>query len=250
MSNKEHRSTQRVIDVLELLAFSDNTQGFTLTEIANHLNSPKSSLSPILHTLLDNGYLSFNASSSKYLIGRRLYEVGNTYVKDDNFYFQMLQIMRNVVNLCSETCHIAELNGTNVLYLLKVDSPENIRMFSAPGKKLPAHATALGKALLSTYTLKELEDLYPSGLSKVTDKTITDIEVLYKQLLKVRSTGYAFEEEENAEFIQCIATPIYKGDSPVMAISVSIPTFRYSAEKEELIKQLLFDAKKDIEKLI
>ena len=61
---------------------------------------------------------------------------------------------------------------------------------------------------------------------------MVDIDVLYQQLLEVRRTGIAQEKEENYEFVQCIATPLYKNGKPVLALSISFPTFRYTeAEK-------------------
>ena len=167
MANIGHRSTQRVMEILELIAFSGVEDGFSLTQVATVLKCPKSSISPILHTLAAGGYLSYDQAQMKYTIGRRLFEVGNTYLNNDDFYVQTLAIMRKVVDLCSESCHLAELRDDNVLYLLKVDSPEPIRMFSAPGKRLPANTTALGKALLSKSTYQQLESRFPMGYRKL-----------------------------------------------------------------------------------
>ena len=250
MANIGHRSTQRVMEILELIAFSGVEDGFSLTQVATVLKCPKSSISPILHTLAAGGYLSYDQAQMKYTIGRRLFEVGNTYLNNDDFYVQTLAIMRKVVDLCSESCHLAVLRDDNVLYLLKVDSPEPIRMFSAPGKRLPANTTALGKALLSKSTYQQLESRFPNGLPQITPHTITSLDELYKQLLTVRQTGFAYEKEENSEFVQCIAVPIEKEEMPVMALSVSIPTFRYTEEKGERIKLLLQDARQEIERLL
>ena len=119
MANIGHRSTQRVMEILELIAFSGVEDGFSLTQVATVLKCPKSSISPILHTLAAGGYLSYDQAQMKYTIGRRLFEVGNTYLNNDDFYVQTLAIMRKVVDLCSESCHLAELRDDNVLYLLK-----------------------------------------------------------------------------------------------------------------------------------
>ena len=66
--------------------------------------------------------------------------------------------MRLIVGVCSETCHFGILVGGDVLYLLKIDSPEPIRMYSSGGRRLPAYATGIGKALLSDYTLPMLKN--------------------------------------------------------------------------------------------
>ena len=57
---QEHRSTMRALSIFELLAFGDNSEGYTLTEIVTKLRAPKSSISPIIHTLTTNRYLKYN----------------------------------------------------------------------------------------------------------------------------------------------------------------------------------------------
>ena len=68
--------------------------------------------------------------------------------------------------------------------------------------------------------------------------------------LQVKECGIAYECEENSDFIQCIATPILKNGSPVFALSVAVPTFRYTEEKEEQIKRLLLAARAKLEPLL
>lgn len=262
---QEHRSTQRALDILELLAFGDNSSGcipteivkngnhvtgFTLTEIATKLHVPKSSISPIIHTLTANRYLKYDSDTARYCIGRRTFEIGNTYIKNDVFYSQAISIMQNIVHQCSETCHLGELQGRDIQYLMKVESPGPITMTSTPGKRLPANCTALGKALLCEYTFEELKDLFDGQLIGLTEHSVVDLDVLYQQLQEVRRTGIAQEKEENYEFVQCVATPIYKNGKPVQALSVSFPTFHYTQEKEQQIETLLLDAKKSLELII
>ena len=247
---QEHRSTQRVLDIFELLAFGERSTGYTLTEIATELQVPKSSIFPIIHTLAANRYLRYNSDTARYRIGRRAFEIGNTYVKNDIFYSQAISIMQDIVHHCSETCHIGELQGRDVQYLMKVESPEPIGMVSAPGKRLPANCTALGKALLCEHTLAELKTLFSDGFPRLTKHSIVDANVLYQQLLDVRQTAIAREKEENYEFVQCIATPLYKNGKPVLALSVSFPTFRYTEEKGRQFEKLLLEAKTSLEAII
>lgn len=247
---QEHRSTKRVIDIFELLARTEKADGYSLTEISLQLGAPKSSLFPILHTLVNAAYLQYDPITMKYTIGRRLFEVGSNFAAKDNFYAQALGIMQEVVDQCSEACHIAELQGTSVHYLMKVDSPEPIRMHSAPGRHLPASCTALGKALLSNLSFGELQELYHNGLPKMTENTVVNINELYQQLTDIRKTGIAYEKEENYSLIQCMATPIYKSGEPVLALSISMPTFRSSPEKQSQIEELLLKARNRLEAII
>lgn len=246
---ESHRSTVRVLDILELMA-QDNFTAYTLGEISIALDAPKSSLFPIVHTLSHRGYLNYDSNTFRYNLGFKAFEVGMKYANHTGINDDILSEMQNIVKVCSESCNYAELNGGDALCLMKVDSLEAIRMFSSPGRRMPAYSTAIGKAMLFYKTKEEICELYPNGLIPVTDKTITDMDVLMKQLDEIRKTEIATESEENALMIRCVAVPIKKGNNIVAALSVAVPIFRFTDDKEKLIIELLNEARKRIEMLI
>lgn len=243
-----HRSTKRIIEILELI--SQNNSGLSLTEISEKINAPKSSIYPILKTLSDYNFLSYHNNSGLYKIGYKAFEIGNSYLNNFDMMDEIKKSMKNIVNICSETCHFAILIEGDVLYLQKIESPESIRMISSIGKRLPAYSTSLGKALLMDHSLEQLRKLYPNGLSKLTKNTLSSVEELYRQLQQARIEGFAYEVEESNEYIRCIAVPIRKQGTIVAAMSVAIPTFRYTEDKAELVKHLLKSEKEKIEKLL
>lgn len=242
-----HRTTSRVLDILELIA--DNPDTYTLSAIGQELNAPKSSISPILQELVSRGYLSLT-SGQKYRIGLTLYNIGSGFLKQFNFLDEVEKYLENMTNVCNEASHFSVLSGGDVLYLKKVNSPEPIRMVSFIGNKIPAYSTALGKALLLDHTPAQIRKLYANGLQKVTPNTITDFDVLNQQLDEGRRNGFTYEIEESNQYIRCIAVPVRKRGNVVAAVSIATPVFRYDNEKEQLIRTLLFDAQKKIENLV
>lgn len=248
MNNKEHRSTKRVIDILSQIADSEN-QGVSLAELSSKLDAPKSSLFPILYTLKEYNLINYHKATCKYTMGYKTYELGNAFVKDGTVNAAILDIMHDITRQSRETCFFGELIEGNVFYLFKTDSPESLRMVS-PGKTLPAYSSGIGKALLSDMSLEDLQKLYPGKLEPITPNTITDLNILAQQLQKIRVQGIAFEKEESTQFIQCIAIPIRRNGKVRAALSVAIPVFRYSNEKEAMIIGLLKQAQIRIEELI
>ena len=93
-------------------------------------------------------------------------------------------------------------------------------------------------------------EIFKDGVKKMTDRTITDLDELYQQIQGVKKRGIAYEREENSEFIQCIATPLLKDGVPVFALSIAIPTFRYTEEKESQVTELLLTARAKLEALL
>ncbi len=245
-SLNEHRSTARALDALELIA-QGGKAGYTLTEACQHLDVAKSSMLPILHTLVGRGYLSLDTVSGKYTIGSYVFQIGNAYLENFDAIDEIIKELHNITNVCSETSYFATLKGGDAFYIAKADSPESIRMVAAVGHSLPAYSTGIGKALLTDYSMADLKKLYPNGLRPLTPKTVTDIKELAAQLEASRSCGYAQETEESTQYIRCLAVPLRKGGKVIAAISVAIPVFRFSAEKEELILHLLKNSKQRLE---
>lgn len=244
----DHNPTLRVIKILESVMQEAN--GLTLSEIARRCEMPKGSISPIVHTLADHQLLKYQSAEGKYNIGIKSYEIGSRYIDQSDISDEIREITKRVVQRCNETCHFAVLDKENVVYLMKQDTSESIRMVSSIGKRIPAYSTAIGKALLSGLSSAEIHSLYEKGLKPVTGKTITDIEVLLKQIQDVREKEVAYESEESSENITCIGVPLKKEGKVVAALSVSIPIFRASAEKRELVETVLIEAKKEVEELI
>lgn len=246
MSEHNHRSTTRILDILEYIASLDNGH-ITLPMISKELDAPKSSLYPMLQTLVQRGYLTYDDRTYEYSIGSKCYEIGVKYINNGNLSQEIDNILQYITDTCQETCHLAELNGNEVFYINKKDSPQSIRMFSSPGKKLPAYATGLGKALLSEKSDEEIDELYSKGLYAITEHTITSLDELKRQLKEIRKTGFAYEIEESNQYIRCIAIPIKVQGKVKYAISVAVPVFRYTEEKERKIQDLLLESKKKLE---
>ncbi|CAK7055497.1 MULTISPECIES: IclR family transcriptional regulator [Fusobacterium] len=245
MAKIEHRPTARVLNILELLAA--NQEGLTLTEIAEAIDAPKSSVLPLIHTMAQRKFIFFDVHTYKYSIGIGSFCVGSAYTSNMNALQFIKSEMKYIVKKTNEICQMGIFDRGQVLYVAKVDSDDPIRIISYVGKRLPAYCTALGKALLCQKNIKELKKLYPDGLKKYTPNTITDFEVLADQLKEIKQTMIATENGEVNEQSDCISVPLFKGDDILAAISVSVPSFRMTEEKTELIKSMLLETKTKIE---
>ena len=182
MTQGQHRATARVLDILESLSGSE--EGLTLTELSQALDAPKSSLFPIVHTLDERRYLRQDDGTGRYTMGPRALVLGAAFSADRGLA-PITQVMKEVASKCQETCQMGILDQDRVLYVAREDSPQPIRLISWVGTRLPANATAVGKALLSGLTNEEVRALYAGGLPRLTEQTITDVETLL-----ARGTGY------------------------------------------------------------
>lgn len=245
MDKLEHRPTARVLNILELLATKQD--GFTLTEISGIMSAPKSTILPILQTMVQKKFVNLNIITYKYTLGLNTFFIGSSFVQNIDTIEFIKSEMRTIVLTVNEICQMGILDGSDILYLAKIDSENPIRIISHVGKKLPAYCTALGKALIFNKSLDELKELYPNELKAFTNKTVASLEKLERQLQITKATMIATEEGEINEHTFCIAVPLLKNNKILAAISVSIPIFTYSDEKKEKIISSLLKAKKSIE---
>lgn len=247
MKHSAHKPTERVLNILQLLA--EKQEGITLTEIAQSIKAPKSTIYPIIQTMLERKFIYLDKATLKYTLGISTFGIGASYSHNEEIIDFIKNEMNNIVNRIGETSQMGILDEGNVFYLLKEDPDKHndIKLISYVGKRLPAYCTALGKALIYQYNLDELKQIFPEGLKKITEHTITDYVSLKDQLKKVQREQIASEKEEVTKHLCCYAVPLHANGKPVAAISVSIPTFRMTEEKNELSKELLLEAKEKIE---
>ena len=236
-----------MLGVLERLAA--RPEGETLTQICQGLNVPKSSLFPVIHTLEERRYLHQDPSTGRYLVGPGAYALGAS-LSTGRGMAPVVQLMEELVDRCQETCQLAILDQGEVFYIEKVDSNQAIRTITHVGDRRPANATALGKALLSGLTDDQVRDLYPDGLPRLTDRTVTDLGELLGQLAAIRQGDFAREVEESTAELTCCALPLRKPEGRVFAaLSVATPLFRFTEEKEAQIRDCLLEARETLERL-
>ncbi len=249
MTESTHRTTARILDILELVA--EHPTGITLADISRRLDIPKSSLHPLVTTLSARRYLSYNHREEQYYAGESLFVYGNKFINNVDILEQIRGVLLSVNQKINETLYFGVLSGLDVLYLVKMDLFSQFRVMSNPGNKLPAYSTGYGKALLSQYSPEQIERLYPEGtLKPITEHTIRTVAELNSQLSEVRRTGFSYEKGESTDGIQCVATSIDVDGVILAGMSVAVPEFRYSSEREALFKELLLDAKVQIRRII
>ena len=242
-----HQPTTRVLRILEQVA--SHREGQRLSDFSRGLGIPKSTMLPILQTLCQSRYLTQD-NSGRYTAGTALFSLGAAFSGCFPVLEYVREQLKSLVEQLGETCYCGVLEDGQVLYLDKVDSPQPLRMLTNTGRRLPAYATSIGKALLIGKTEKQLYAMYPEGLEGLTSHTITDIPTLAQQLQQAQVDGYTWEIEESTEHIRCFAVPVYKHGQVIAAISVAIPLFRYLDREKESIVELLKSAAREMGSMI
>lgn len=218
------KSADRTVELLELL--SRTGEPLTLSEIHRELSYPKSSLFVLLRTLVARGWVETDRRGTGYSIGVRALLVGTSYLDRDPVIRAATRILEQLRSEVDETVHLARLDGSDVVYLASRESAHQLRLTSRVGRRLPAHATSLGKALLAERTDSEVDALLPETLASLTPYTLADRPALFADLALTRARGYAAERNENTQGLGCFAVALDYRHPAVDAISCSVPLVR------------------------
>lgn len=239
------KSAEHTVAVLEYLARRGD-QPARIREITEATTIPRSSAYALLQTLTDLGWVTRDPSGTLYGIGIRALIAGVSYIDaDDRVQFVMPWLDRLRTDL-DETVHLARLDGNDVVYLATLESNQYLRVINRVGRRLPASATSLGKALLAARPETELADHLSDPLPALTEHTITARDSLGTQLRQARERGYAVECEENTPGLQCYGIALPYDDPPIDAISCSVPLARLTPEREAAIVERLLTTAAEI----
>lgn len=230
----------RASAILDLVALAQQPLGSN--EIARSLSLPKSSTANICLELLETGMLV--RRDGGYSLGRKLVELGGHYLSSVDALREYYDMCASLPIVSRESSRIAILDGTDVLYLGKYEGRQQIRLTANIGDRFPAICTATGKALLALLPPGEVEDRYrakPGAFVKLTEKSLTSISALSKDLALTRERGYAVDDEEATPGVTCFGHAVagFRGDTSAVAVSATVLTQRLTPEfRQALLNDL------------
>lgn len=230
------RVIARAADILKTLG--QHPDGLTLREIANRVNLPRSTVQRIISALDDANFVIAASPTSGVRLGPALTSLARFATQAD-----IAQICRPlIVRLnkdCGETIEVAVLGADKAVVVDQVPGVHRITAVTAAGSSLPLHASASGKALLAELAPKDLAGLRRRyRLVQFTGNTIQDWTKLDAELSQVRRDGIAYDEEECFSGIMCAAKAVSGPNGEFGAVSITVPTQRFEANKDRLVQVL------------
>ncbi len=203
-----------------LAAFGNRDTYLGVNELARRTGIPKATVSRLVKDMEGVGFLE--RSGARVGLGLRLFELGERASRRRSVREVALPFMADLREATGQTIHLAVLDGTEVVYVEILRGRNAPRFPSAVGRRLPAHATGVGKALLAGSPNDVIDAVIAAGLQRVGPRTITAPGSLLRQLKRISASGIAYEHEESAPGVACVASAIHvNGGPPVAAVSAS-----------------------------
>jgi DNA-binding IclR family transcriptional regulator len=200
------QSVERVIVLLNILGRAGRP--LSAGELSEVSSLPRPTVYRLLQTLADHGMVS--AADHRFVIGPQVLWLAGQRLEQIELRTAGRPILLDLRDHTGETAHLGVLEQGQVVYIDKTEAPGPLRMASAIGKIMPAHSTALGKAMLAHLPAREagaVLDLW--GMPRRTARTITDRRRFFSELASIKARGYAIDNVENEDGVRCVAAPIF-----------------------------------------
>ncbi|RLM25268.1 DNA-binding transcriptional regulator KdgR [Brenneria alni] len=246
--DKQPDSVSSVLKVFGILQALGEEREIGITELSQRVMMSKSTVYRFLQTMKSLGYVAQEGESEKYSLTLKLFELGAKALQNVDLIRSADIQMRELSSLTRETIHLGALDEDSIVYIHKIDSMYNLRMYSRIGRRNPLYSTAIGKVLLAWRDSAEVKDIL-SGVefTRSTLNTLCTPEDLLTQLDLVREQGYGEDNEEQEEGLRCIAVPVFDRFGVVIAgLSISFPTVRFSEENKLGYVRMLHTAARNI----
>lgn len=220
-----------------------------LLELSTQLGLNKTTTHRILSSLHYAGYVSQNAENARYSLTLKILELSNKVLEKMDILDLTSPYLHQLTEFSGETVHLVQLDGTNAIYINKMESYDNsLRLVSRVGKRIPLYCSSVGKVLLAGMTDEKIHEIWlASDVRQLTEYTITDWGTFLGTIQKVRQDGIAYDNEENEIGVKCVAVALESHSQALSyAISVSGPASRMTNEKVEKIAEELLKTKRQI----
>ncbi|WP_328901362.1 MULTISPECIES: IclR family transcriptional regulator [unclassified Streptomyces] len=224
------KSAERAVLIMEALAASPGR--LSLGQLQEATGYPRSSLYALLRTLSALKWVESPEGDLSFGIGPRALLCGTAYLDRDPALPPAIRQIERLREEVGYTTHYARLDLPHVIYLASREATDSHRLTSRVGRQLPAHATALGKALLAELTGPEVETLMADvEQDPLTENTVTGRPELLAELEEARERGWSVEREQNTPGLCCVAASVPYRIPATDAISCAIPVARATAEE-------------------
>lgn len=224
-----------------LRSFTTSEPEVGVTELARRLGIGKSTVHRLLTTLAEERLVEQDPETGRYRLGLAIHELGAAVSSGTDLHAAVLTPMSVLRLRTGETVQVAVLDGREVVYIERLESPNTLRMFLEVGHRNHAHRTGTGKCLLA-YLEPAFLDRVLDGweLEPRTPHTITDPRRLREELTRIRRVGYARNVDESEMGATSIAAPIRdRLGRAVAAMSVAGPTARMEQDLDGITRDVV-----------
>jgi DNA-binding IclR family transcriptional regulator len=233
MKKRERNPLQHSFDILAIIGAAE--EPLAASQIAELMRVHKSTVSRLLTALNDRGLVERDPASLRYRLGPEMIAIAGAALQGNTLSEVAQPVLDDIARETRETVTLSIWNRDHAVDIAVSYGLEQVSYTPKLGLRNPAHCTATGKVFLAAMKPEKRERLLEFPLKKFTVATLTTKKALNACLEEVARTGVAWNKEELSENLCTVAVPVVAdADVPRAALGISVPKFRFGAEKREL----------------
>lgn len=226
-----------------LRALDSDPGGLGLAQLAERVGLPRSTVYRIVASLAAEGLVVAPSPNGRVRLGPELVRLAEASRHDR--WQGLRPHMQRVFDELDETVDCAIRDGSVVRLVDQIPATHEFRAVSVVGSTAPLHCTANGKTLLSGLDDEEVVALFPARLERFTPNTLTSRDELLDELRRIRKAGVAYDREEHTLGISSAAIAVEAPHGTPAALSVLVPTARFS-DNERWIARVLLRVRREL----
>ncbi|MEM7743634.1 MAG: IclR family transcriptional regulator C-terminal domain-containing protein [Pseudomonadota bacterium] len=240
-NNGQVRSLTRALSILQNLA--SRPDGMSLTELSESTGLPPSTTHRLLTTMEAERFVRPGASGGLWRIGVAAFFVGSAFARSRDTLLLVRPYLRRLMEMSGETANLFVESEHEAVCIGQVESRHAMRAITGVGGRAPMYRSAAGKVLLAHADPGFVETVLGAARQAGGDLDTSRTHALYNELETARRDGYAFDDEEHAIGLRCVAAPVFNEFGEVVAaLSVSGPSARVTNERLSLLAKLVCQA--------
>jgi DNA-binding IclR family transcriptional regulator len=224
------QSLGRAFAILEEVA--RHREGIGLSELSKLVGLHNSTTFHLVKTMVSLGYIRQEKDSKRYRVGRPLFALAASSLDEIEMVNVATPVLEDLARETGESSHFAVRMGDAVVVIARTSGPGAFQLTDRVGVVRPAHCTALGKVILASLRDDQLQRfLERVELKPSTEKSITEIAVLLREIEETRRSGIAFDDGEFNLEVRCVAVPVMDFTGQIIgALGISGPIWRLSIQ--------------------
>lgn len=255
MNEKENRKERegnpiqvadRLFGALEYLVHNGQC---SLAQLAQALLLNKSTVHRVLASLQYMDYVRQDPESGQYEATFKLVDLADRLMEQVDVAQMVRPHLKKLAEEVHETVHFVERDGSEVIYIDKVDSYDHsVRMTSHIGSRIPFYRSGVGKAMAANMSDPQIRALWEScTIERKTAYTITNLDEFMEEITEIRRKGYALDNEENEAGVRCIAAALSLEGGSRYAFSISVPISRMDNDRIRELAGIVLAVKEEVD---
>ena len=249
MTEPVKRDGDMVVKALRVLSvLGEHTHSIVVTALARVAGQPVTTAHPLLASLQREGFVASDPVSRRYLLGLRLFELGQQVSHARGFGGTAVPIMHRVTERTRESTLMSVREGHHQLYVHYVEGPQHVQITGERGRRGPLYCTSMGKCLTAFAPEEQRRHLLAEvELRPLTPRTITDRAAFVAEIEQVRQQGFALADEEHEPGIRAVGVPVCGPDGVALAaLSTAAPAYRMSVAALREFVPVLTEAAREL----